>query len=47
MVIVAATSTYGPAGFGKEEVSPELAEKLGRWIDSLKPWFKAPESGER
>jgi hypothetical protein len=42
MVIIAANSTFGPNGYGKEALSPELAAKLGGWLDSLKPWFKSP-----
>ena len=39
MVIVAATSSYGKDGFGKAVLSPELAEKLGGWLDKLRPWM--------
>ncbi|HYI47449.1 MAG TPA: hypothetical protein VEX35_03190 [Allosphingosinicella sp.] len=38
MVIFSATSSYGKDGFGKAALSPELAEKIGGWLDKLRPW---------
>ena len=38
MVIVSATTTRDKDGFGKQALSPELAEKLGAWLDKLRPW---------
>lgn len=39
MVIVAATTKRDRDGWAKETLSPDLAEKLGGWLDKLRPWL--------
>jgi len=38
MVITASTTTKGKDGWGKQALSPELAEKFTGWFKELKPW---------
>jgi hypothetical protein len=43
MVIAASTTTKGKDGWGKQALSPELAEKFTGWLNELKPWVGASQ----
>jgi hypothetical protein len=45
MVITASTTTKGKDGWGKQALSPELAEKFTGWLKELKPWVGGGQSG--
>ena len=45
MVIAASTTTKGKEGWGKQALSPELAEKFTGWLKELKPWVAGGQAG--